>query len=244
MSVRLLDHCFGRLVDTIRAAGLLDRSLIAFTADHGETLYRESALFKWTHGSELAPEAMQVPLIVHLPGPRSRTGVYEGVTRSIDLYPTLAGLSGFTVARSRGLEGVDLSAAVRGIRPPPVLRAFSHTTLPGPELLAQYKGWLVSRYHPSDTPDDMWVSVRDGDLYARLRRLDGGKWGVDLVDLARGAGAAVPFDPARPRHQELLRALESYKARLVAAYAVLDPRKRSLGEAEARERLRSLGYIQ
>ena len=38
VSLRMLDHCFGRLVDTIRAAGLLEDSLIAFTADPGETL--------------------------------------------------------------------------------------------------------------------------------------------------------------------------------------------------------------
>jgi Sulfatase len=244
VGVMLLDHCFGRLVDTIRAAGLLGESLIAFTADHGETLYRENALFKWTHGLQLAPEAIQVPLIVHLPGRKARVGVYGPVTRSIDVYPTLAGLSGFTVARSRGLEGLDLSAAVRGLRPPPVLRAFSHTTLLGPELLEQYKGWLVSRCHPSGTPDDMWVAVRDRDLYARLRRRDGRDWGVDLVDLGRGPGATVPFDPSLPAHRDLAQALEAYKARLVAAYHALDRRGALPVEAAARERLRSLGYIQ
>ena len=80
VSVGLLDHCFGRLVDTIRAAGLIEDSLIAFTSDHGETLYRDSALFKWTHGGEVAPEAIQVPLLLRLPGPHPRAGAYEGVS--------------------------------------------------------------------------------------------------------------------------------------------------------------------
>jgi arylsulfatase A-like enzyme len=244
VNVRLLDHCFGRLVDTIRTAGLLEESLIAFTADHGETLYRETALFKWTHGGELAPEAIGVPLVIRLPGAHPPTGTYEGVSRSIDVYPTLAGLSNFSVGPSRGVDGADLSPAVLGRRAPLPLRAFSHTTLLGPELVRQFRGWLVSEYHPSTDPSHMWVSLREGDLYARLRRFEGGRVGVDLFDLGREPGVAgVPFDPARRKHRELARELAAYKDRLLAGYEE-HGREKSLDEADARERLRALGYIQ
>jgi len=244
VSVRLLDHCFGRLVDTIRAAGLLEDSLIAFTADHGESLYRDDTLFEWTHGLEVGPDAIQVPLLVRLPGPRPRAGTYEGVSRSIDVYPTLSGLSGFAVGGKDGVDGVDLSAAVRGLAPPPVLRAYSHTTLLGPELVQQFRGWFVSQFHPSTAPEHMWVSVRDGDLYARLRKLDRTRWGIDLSDLSKATGPrGVPFDPGSRKHRELASELEGYKARLLAAYGRLGP-EHSLHETEVRERLRALGYIQ
>ena len=244
VNVRLLDHCFGRLVDTIRAKGLLEESLIAFTADHGETLDRESALFKWTHGAEISPETIEVPLVVRLAGRQPRAGVYEGVSRSIDVYPTLAGLSGFSVGASRGVDGVDLSAAVRGREPPPVLIASSHTTLLGPELVEQFRGWLVSRYHPSTDAELMWVSVRDGDRYTRLRRLADGSWGFDRFDLGRRPFAApVRLELAPRKEQELARELRGYKARLLARYAE-GGASRSLHEDEARERLRALGYIQ
>jgi arylsulfatase A-like enzyme len=244
VSVRLLDHCFGRLLDSIRTAGLMDESLIAFTADHGETLDGEEALFKWTHGMEVAPDAIQVPLLVHLPGRSPRAGTYEGVSRSIDVYPTLAGLSGFSVGRKDGVDGTDLSSAVRGASAPPTQRAFSHTTLPGPELIQQFRGWLVSAYHPTTDPEHMWVSVRDGDLYARLRKLEGPGWGVDLFDLARTPGArSIPFDPENPRHRELARELEGYKMKLLSQYE-RHQRQQSLHESEVRERLRALGYIQ
>lgn len=244
LSVRLLDHCFGRLIDTIRAAGLLEDSLIAFTADHGETLYRDDTLFKWTHGLEAAPDAIQVPLMVRLPGARHRAGIFDGISRSIDVYPTLAGLSGFSVGRKDGVDGVDLSSAILGRDPPPVERAFSHTTLLGPELVQQFRGWLVSEYHPSTAPDLMWVSVREKDLYARLRKLDGGRWGIDLSDFSRVTGARdLAFDPGSRKHRELARELERYKAHLLAAYDRLG-RRNSLQESEARERLRALGYIQ
>jgi arylsulfatase A-like enzyme len=244
VSVRLLDHCFGRLVDSIRAAGLLEESLIAFTADHGETLYRDDTLFKWTHGAEITPDAIQVPLLLHLPGPGPRTGPYEGVSRSIDVYPTLAGLSGIRVGSQNGVDGVDLSPAVLGREPPPALRAFSHTTLLNPALVGQFRGWLVSEIHPSTDPEHMWVAVRDGDLYARLRKLDGGRWGVDLHDLRPGAAqATVPFDPAKRLHRDLARELDAYKARLLAAYRT-HGQDSSPQEAEVLERLRALGYIQ
>ena len=244
VSLRLLDHCFGRVVDAIRAEGLLEESLIAFTADHGESFYREDALFKWTHGLEVDPDAVQVPLVLRLPGPRPRHGTYEGVSRSIDVYPTLAGLSGFAVGAREGVDGTDLSRAVLGLAPPPRLRAFSHTTLLGPELAEQFRGWMVSQYHPSTDKEHMWVSVREGDLYARLRKFEAGGWGVDLQDLgAEGGRRAVPFDADRRQHRDLARELEGYKARLLAAYEHHD-REHALHEPEVRERLRALGYIQ
>ncbi len=244
ISVRLLDHCFGRLVDTIRAAGLLDESLIAFTADHGETLDRASALFKWTHGAEITPESIEVPLLVRLPGKRPRAAAYDGVSRSIDVFPTLAGLSGFRAGPSRGVAGVDLSSAVLGREPAPALRSFSHTTLLGPELVQQFQGWLVSRYHPSTDPTHMWVSVRDADRYARLRRLEDDRWGFDRFDLrSRPLGAPAPLDLEQRTERELARELEGYKVLLLARYAQ-GGAALTLREAEARERLRALGYIQ
>jgi arylsulfatase A-like enzyme len=243
VSLGLLDHCFGRVIEAIRERGLLEQSAIAFTSDHGETFFREDALFKWTHGLEVFPDSIEVPLIVRLPGPKARRGSYEGVSRSIDVYPTLAGLSGFSVGARQGVDGADLSAAVRGLAPPPPLRAFSHTTLLGPELLEQFRGWMVSSYHPSTGKEHMWVSVRDGDLYARLRKHEDGSWGVDLRELGPSGSRLVPFDPETRAHRDLARELEGYKARLLSSYD-RHGRELSLHEAEVKERLRALGYIQ
>jgi arylsulfatase A-like enzyme len=243
VSVFLLDHCFGRVVDAIRAAGLLDDSLIAFTSDHGETLYRPDALFQWTHGLEAHPDAIQVPLIVKLPAAAGRKGAYEGVSRSMDVFPTLAGLSGFAVGPRQGVDGTDLSAALRGRASPPRQRAYSHTTLLGPELVDQFRGWLVSSYHPSVDKEHMWVAVRDGDLYARLRKLEDGRWGIDVRELGAAGGRAVPYDPRDRRHRDLARDLEAYRSRLLASYG-RHQTEQALHEDEVRERLRSLGYIQ
>jgi len=243
VSVRLLDHCFARLIETIRAAGLLEESLVAFTADHGETLYREHTLFKWTHGGELTPDTIEVPLVLRVPGGRA-PGTYPGVSRSIDVYPTLAGLAGVRVPRDRGIQGTDLSPALLGRAPAPGLRAFSRTSPHGPDLVAQFRDWHVARFHPSTDVGLIWTAVRDGDTYVRRRREPDGHWRTDAFDLAGDPGASRDvFDAASRRHRDLAREVGGYQALLVNRYPE-HQREQALHETEVRERLRSLGYIQ
>jgi len=240
--VSLLDTLFGRLVASIRKASLLDESLIAFTADHGETLYREHTLFKWTHGLQLTPDEIQVPLIVRTPG-RQGLALYPGVSRSIDVHPTLAGLAGFRVGKDQ-VDGVDLSEAVLGRVPVPALHGFSHTMPLTPLLVEGFRGWLVSRIHPSTDVGLMWTAVRDGDTYLRLRRDEDGRWRTEAFDLASDPAAERDgFDPGNRLHRDLARELEAYKAHLVARHAGHE-RAESPREDEARARPRALGYIQ
>ena len=121
-----LDRIFGELVRAVDSAEIFEESLIALVADHGEVLYRDNLLFPWTHGLNLAPETLNAPFILlgpqFLEGPR----VYEGVTRAIDVFPTLAGLSGLAAPARPGF-GRDISAAVLGEEPPPNLLAFSYS---------------------------------------------------------------------------------------------------------------------
>jgi arylsulfatase A-like enzyme len=242
-SIHLLDRLFGRLVESIRAAGLLEDSLIAFTADHGETLFRDHQLFKWTHGLQLSPDVIQVPLIVRLP---ARRGVerYTGVSRSIDVFPTLLGLAGQPVPEGKGIAGADLSAAVLGREPPPTLRAFSHTMPLTPELLAEFDGWLVSRVHPSTDVGLVWTGVRAADTYVRLRRSENEQWVTEAFDLEDDPAAERDlYDPTNRAHRELVRELEAYKRRLVDRHSEHE-HEQSLHEEEVKERLRALGYIQ
>jgi arylsulfatase A-like enzyme len=239
-----LDSLFGRTVAKIRDAGLLDQSLIAFTADHGEVLWREHTLFKWSHGLQLSPDVIQVPLIVRLPGRRGLS-VYPGVSRSIDVHPTLLGLAGLAPKeRDRRLDGVDLSAVVRGEEPPPRLRGYSHTTPLNPNRMLWFKGWLAARYFPSDDIGLIWTAVRDGDTYVRRSREPDGRWVTQAFDLARDPAAARDvFDRGNELHRDLDEDLEAYKARLVHAF----PRHHAqdlLTQDEVTERLRAMGYIQ
>jgi arylsulfatase A-like enzyme len=241
-NVFVLDLLLGAVFREIAEAGLLEESVVAFTADHGETFYRENSHFKWTHGLQQAPEVLDVPFLLFAPGHGVAAGSYEGVTRSIDIFPTLAGLCGVELPANPFL-GRNLAPAIRGQENPPHLQAFSHTvTIGDPARFPddQYKLTLF----PRDDPDLIWVSVRDGDWFYKLVSRDGENFQAEVYDLARDPGETENrFDPADPQHNRVLDGLWEYKRGLAASY-----RSGQAGEAEispdALEALRSLGYIQ
>lgn len=249
-NVSFLDQEFGGLVDAIDAHGLADHSLIAFTADHGEVMYRENAPFQWSHSLQLAPEALGVPLILRSPG--LAPGAYEGVTRSIDVFPTLAGLAGVPIAAEHGVQGVDLSAALRGGAPAPRLVAPSHTAVLAPAVFRQMyqprwrNVWGVARgFFPRVDPKLIWVSMRDGDMVYKREEIEADRWEFRVFDLASDPGETTNlYDPENPRHVEMAAALMDYKARLVEGYrGSAEGETRQLRQEQEAELLRGLGYI-
>ena len=186
-NVHWLDKLFGDVMSQIERRGLSSETVIALTADHGEILHRENALFYWTHGQALAPEVLNVPLLIHAPGLGKRTVSYDSVTRSIDVFPTLMGLSGLTVPEDRGLEGVDLSASLWGREPPPDLLAFSHTTIPmdGTLEIEGYRDTFRASLYPDEEVESIWVSIRKGDRVHKWRHLGNGAWGFEVFDLGK-----------------------------------------------------------
>jgi len=110
-NISLLDALFGEVVDAIDQSGLLEESLIVFTADHGEVLYRENALCKWTHGHALAPKVLNVPLLIRAPSLGVVSGRYERVTRSIDVFPTTAALADVPLPEDVTVAGADPAPA-------------------------------------------------------------------------------------------------------------------------------------
>src|SRR6266540_1936495 len=135
-----------------------------------------------------------------------------------------------------------LSGAVLGRVPAPALRGFSHTMPLTPPLVEGFRGWFVSRFHPSTDVTLMWTAVRDGDTYVRRCRGEDGRWRTEAFDLAGDPAAERDvFDPRNPLHRELERELAAYKGNLVARHPGHERPQPS--EDEARERLRALGYI-
>jgi arylsulfatase A-like enzyme len=94
------------LLEGLRQRGVYDETLIVLTADHGEELYEHGG---YGHGHALWEEVVRVPLIVKFPRGRRPAALgdrWSGLSRAIDLYPSLARAS--RVAVPRGLAGQDL----------------------------------------------------------------------------------------------------------------------------------------
>jgi len=238
-----LDRQFGALVEAIHEHGLDAASLIVFTADHGEILYRSNAFFHWTHGKQLAPEVLEVPCLIR--GAGARAGPYPNVTRSVDLFPTLAGLCGLSLPRDLDLPGRDLSPALRGREPAPALPAYAHTSLLAPEEYRRLPGLtLRNALHPAPDPRYIWTLIRDGDRVFKLCREAEGDWRVEVFDWGADRGETHDlYDPANPEHAARKQDLLAYKLRLEEGFARDTADTTEAAREERLERLRSLGYV-
>lgn len=87
--VRAMDRWIGGLFEVLEARGLMDTSVIALAADHGEEFGERGGMH---HSHTLYGELVHVPLIVRAPG--LAPGVREGTVSLSGLGPELAGLAG------------------------------------------------------------------------------------------------------------------------------------------------------
>ncbi|MCB9914198.1 MAG: sulfatase [Planctomycetes bacterium] len=98
------DHAFGQVVAALKARGLYERTVVVFTADHGQALGQHD----WLEHGRIQGEDVHVPLVMRFPA-----GVLDGprrvldVVSSVDLLPTL-------LARLPQLAVSDLRAQLSG----------------------------------------------------------------------------------------------------------------------------------
>jgi len=111
--VRYFDHELGRLLAALERSGRLADTLVAFTADHGESLGEHDYWF--SHGQTVYSELVRVPLLVRYPAgaPRPATTERGGYARSgelvshYDLFPTVLAALGLRARPSHGTSLLD-----------------------------------------------------------------------------------------------------------------------------------------
>jgi arylsulfatase A-like enzyme len=89
--IRYVDERLGELLDALQSSGLLARTLVIVTADHGEEL-GEHALFD--HGESLYRPEIRVPLLIVLPSGSQFAGVVKETVSLRDLPATIVDLVG------------------------------------------------------------------------------------------------------------------------------------------------------
>jgi choline-sulfatase len=113
-AISYVDERIGELLAALRDAGLDDRTVVAFTADHGELLGERGLWYKM---SFLEP-SVRVPLIVAAPGRPAARRFSEPVSL-LDLAPTLLDLAGHPDAGelSAAMDGSSLAPLLEGRAP-------------------------------------------------------------------------------------------------------------------------------
>ncbi len=99
-SVSYMDTQLGKVLNTLKEAGLEQNTIVIFTSDHGFHLGEHKFWMKVS----LHEESARIPLIIKVPG--KKPAVCNSFVELLDLYPTLAELAGFQVAEY--LQGKSL----------------------------------------------------------------------------------------------------------------------------------------
>jgi arylsulfatase len=185
--IRYFDRELGRLIDHLRSSGLLERALILFTADHGESLGEHGYYF--SHGQHLHVELVHVPLLIHRPG--SVPQRIRAPVSHLDLWPTVLSFLGIPPGET---HGVDLLAGA----------------LPDDRILPQFLGrtWSVTQENyrmivEAGKPPQLYDIARDPKEEVELSASQPDK----VQDLERrhqafmqGIGPTLPA--ARPKSDE------------------------------------------
>lgn len=112
-SVRFMDQQVGRLLDALDRLDLRNETIVVFLSDHGYNLGEHDCWSK----SSLWEGSIRVPLIVSVPGKafeKTYGSISETTTELLDLYPTLAGLAGYSDETPSILQGKSLEPQLKG----------------------------------------------------------------------------------------------------------------------------------
>lgn len=239
------DAQIGRLLDEMKRRGMLDKTVTAFTADHGESLGDHGYYFD--HGRFSFQTCLHVPLVLHYPGvlkPR----VDKEPAELIDLAPTLLEAAGVPLDGGFWMQGRTLTPRLRGqavvaAAPRPQQAAAS---LDHPGLAFSEAGW--------ETNNKWQKIVRDSRfklIFAQTRpeqRFIGGE-GVrfTLFDLVNDPGETVNVIDKFPQEAERLKKQLWRWERMPPFQVDVDAQGGTCGaremDDETRKLLESLGYL-
>jgi arylsulfatase A-like enzyme len=198
-----VDHHVGRLLDWVDEAGARARTLVVFTADHGEYLGDHGLYGK----IGLHPQAFHIPLIVRAPGSAGAAAgrVVDAFTESVDVMPTVLRMLGLAVPGA--CDGASLLPWLSGAVPGG-WRDAAHWELDYRTLLGGAGAAALGT---------------DPDRAALCARLDEGSLYVHFA-----SGPPLHFDLAEDPlgHRDLVRAGVATERRLAALGALMDWRMR------------------
>lgn len=190
-TVRAVDDAVGRVLEALRRAGRLDRTLVVFTSDHGEGL--EPGTERIDHGNTLFPDVIRTPLVIRLPGGRRAGEVCAPVCSNVDLAATILAAADLSASLGVGrplLDGIGRCAREHDI-------AFFGATSVGPPRDGLASDEIAIIWTHPDTLE-AFDPVRDPEYRAPLPT-NPGPW-VDLLrrHVAELQTAASTFDHPAP----------------------------------------------
>ncbi len=220
-----VDSRIGQVLDWLQAMGMLDRTMVIVTADHGENLGDHGMM---AHKYCLYDTLLHVPLIIHYPKGTVAPRRVSHQVQTLDLLPTILSLLGETDSETlHALQGYDLLSSYR--------RDFTIAEQSRPDLskfYARFPGVDVSRF------DRELAMIRDN----RWKFIWASDGKHELYDYTADPAEHDNLIEAMPHvATEYHKRLEGWRGGMVqAALAEEAPEF----DQEVVERLRALGYLE
>ncbi|HEX6200325.1 MAG TPA: sulfatase [Thermoanaerobaculia bacterium] len=218
------DREVGRLLRALGGGdGLPEDTLVLFVADHGESLGQHGY---WGHGRHLYEDSLHIPMGLVWPG-RVPAGKIDDPALIIDLAPTVLGLLG--LPEPDGFRGFDWSRVFRG-------------DAEAPDRVGYFQA------HKGAVQFDHTSEAARADGLLEVGKVTGSK--KEILDVVSGAVRIYDFraDPGEVRNlapagakpsPDLATWLQAVRAGLRASSDIPAAKL----DAESRERLRALGYV-
>ena len=211
--IAFADSEIARLWRFLETSGLLDRTLIVFAGDHGESLGEHE---EKTHGFFVYQAALHVPLIITTPFSKLQGRVSSEVVGLVDVLPTVCEMAGLAVPAE--VQGKSLVAAFDRRRPGGADLVYSETYYP-----RFHFGW-------SDLK-----CVQDGRHKLILAPVP------ELYDIVGDPGETKNLVYERKKvYEDMSAAAEAFIRRAQRNAYEMDASK---VDAETREKLAALGYV-
>jgi arylsulfatase A-like enzyme len=210
--VHALDRQLGAFLAELAKSGVLDRTLVVITADHGEELADNGG---WDHGFRLYEHQLHVPLLVRLPGGARGGGRVQEIVSLIDVMPSVLGQAG--IAPPAAAQGRDLSPLLAGADG-------------GAGEGASYAGGVKWSPDMRSLRAPGWKLIEDERTHA-----------VAMFDLTADPTEQKDVAAARSGERARLEGTLAAHQRELAAKPSLTPEKATVSD-EMKKRLEALGY--
>jgi len=226
-----LDAEIGRLMERLRELGLDEKTLVVFVSDHGDEFLDHGNSF---HGQSVYGELTRVPLMFSWPGTIPTGQVVEDAVETIDIMPTVLGLS--RLPFPDGMQGENLV---------PYLMAEQKGRARRRPAISEKAATRPNGGNPAPYGTESFAIVSEGwklihNTKERGERpefelYDHGNDPLDQTNLAAEKSEVV---------ERLSKQLDSWHRQAMASRVEADDDATQSMSSEELERLRSLGYIQ
>ncbi len=191
------DGYLGRFWEDLKKRGLLDKSMIIITSDHGEGFGEHGMYF--THGYDVTEEITRVPMLIKMPGNSPGGKIISSQVQASDIFSTV--LDTADIRYKRSLLSKSLLPLIKGSSKPIRKYAYSYSSREQRYSVRDGRYKLIysdknGSYSLYDTEKDRWetTDIKETEaerLQDMKRELDAFKNGFSLF-AAKHSGVKPP----------------------------------------------------